>query len=129
MKDKKPEKSIIQKATLDEIQYCNLDVKDRTTVEKALQEGYSRRSVLKLMMATGVTMATAGHLFTAGGEAMAATPKKGGKLVFASDLHGPSDTLDPGLNTSTIDYTRGRSTYNSLCQINDDLSTRPELAE
>lgn len=128
MKDKKTKKPIIQKATVDEIKYCDLDVNDRAFVEKALQEGYSRRHVLKLMMATGVTMATAGHLFTSGGQAMAAMPKKGGKIVYASDLHGPSDTLDPGLNTSNIDYTRGRAIYNSLCQINDDLSTRPELA-
>jgi hypothetical protein len=42
---------------------------------------------------------------------MAATPKKGGKITYAADLHGPSDALDPGLNTSHIDYVRGRSNY------------------
>ncbi len=120
---------IIQNPSREEISYCNLDAGDKALVEGALQQGYSRRQVLKLMMATGVTFATAGHLLTEGGKLMAATPKKGGRIVYASDLHGPSDTLDPGLNTSNIDYTRGRCTYNSLCQINDDLSTRPELAE
>ncbi len=126
---KKTKDRIIHNPTSEEISFCNLDAGDKSLVEGALKQGYSRRQVLKLMMATGVTFATAGHLLTSGGKAMAASPKKGGRLTFASDLHGPSDTLDPGLNTSTIDYSRGRSHYNSLCQINDDLSTRPELAE
>jgi len=106
-----------------------LDSSDRRFLLDALSRGMSRRQALTWMMAAGVTAATAGNLFTQAGSVLAATPKKGGKLIFASDLHGPPDTLDPGLNTSTIDYTRGRSHYNSLCQINDDLSTRPELAE
>ncbi len=106
-----------------------LDSSDRRFLLDALSRGMSRRQALTWMMAAGVTAATAGNLFTQAGSVLAATPKKGGKLTFASDLHGPPDTLDPGLNTSTIDYTRGRSHYNSLCQINDDLSTRPELAE
>jgi len=88
-----------------------------------------RREVMSWLIASGATIAVAGSIVSSAKKVMAATPKKGGKLVFASDLHGPPDTLDPGLNTSTIDYSRGRSMYNSLCQINDDLSTRPELAE
>jgi peptide/nickel transport system substrate-binding protein len=106
-----------------------LDSSDCRFLLDALSRGMSRRQALTWMMAAGVTAATAGNLFTQAGSVMAATPKKGGRLTFASDLHGPPDTLDPGLNTSTIDYTRGRSHYNSLCQANDDLSTRPELAE
>ncbi len=106
-----------------------LDSSDCRFLLDALSRGMSRRQALTWMMAAGVTAATAGNLFTQAGSVMAATPKKGGSLTFASDLHGPPDTLDPGLNTSTIDYTRGRSHYNSLCQANDDLSTRPELAE
>lgn len=106
-----------------------LDWTDRNTITTALQRGTSRREVMSWLIAGGATIATAGSIVTSAKSVLAATPKKGGKLTFASDLHGPSDTLDPGLNTSTIDYTRGRSIYNSLCQINDDLSTRPELAE
>ena len=106
-----------------------LDSSDCRFLLDALNRGMSRRQALSWMMAGGLTAATAGSLFTQAGSVLAATPKKGGKLTFASDLHGPPDTLDPGLNTSTIDYTRGRSHYNSLCQINDDLSTRSELAE
>jgi peptide/nickel transport system substrate-binding protein len=69
------------------------------------------------------------QLLTSGKSVMAATPKKGGSLRMASNLHGPNDTLDPIIFTSTIDYTRGRATYNSLCQIGEGLVPNPDLAE
>ncbi len=106
-----------------------LSATDRETISAGLRRGATRREVMAWLVASGATIAAAGSIVSSAKTALAATPKKGGKLTFASDLHGPSDTLDPGLNTSTIDYTRGRTHYNSLCQINDDLSTRPELAE
>ena len=43
------------------------------------------------MVVTGVSMATAQNLLSSGGEAMAATPKKGGSLRMASSLQGPDD--------------------------------------
>ncbi len=107
----------------------SLSATERKTLVRELGRGMTRREALTWMGALGITAATAGNLFTHAGSVMAATPKKGGKIIYVADLHGPSDTLDPGLNTSNIDYVRGRSNYNSLCQINDDLTTRPELAE
>ena len=102
---------------------------DREAVKNGLSRGASRREVMGWLMAGGATIAAAGSIVSSATSAMAATPKKGGKITFASDLHGPSDTLDPGLGTSTIDYTRARTHYNGLTQFNDDTSTRPELAE
>ena len=102
---------------------------DREAIKSRLSRGASRREVMGWMMAGGATIAAAGSIISSATSAMAATPKKGGKITFASDLHGPSDTLDPGLGTSTIDYTRARTHYNGLTQFNDDTSTRPELAE
>ena len=107
----------------------SLSGSDREMVETGLKRGASRREVMTWLMAGGATIAMAGSIVSSAKTALAAAPKKGGKLKFASDLHGPNDAMDPGLNTSTIDYSRGRATYNSLCQINDDLTTRPELAE
>ena len=112
-----------------EVNYRDLDPADRALVEKAVRKGYSRREILKLMMATGVTAATANHLFSTGGAALAATPKKGGSIRMSSNLHGPDDQLDPTLFTSTIDYTRGRATYNGLVQLSNELAPQPELAE
>jgi len=107
----------------------NLSGADREMITAGLRGGATRRQVMSWLIAGGATIATAGSIVTSAEKAIAATPKKGGKLVFAADIHGPSDTLDPGLNTSNIDYTRGRCYYNGLCQTNDDLSMRPELAE
>ncbi len=107
----------------------SLSAADRETITAGLRRGATRREVMGWLVASGATIAVAGSIVSSARKVMAATPKKGGQISYATDLHGPSDTLDPGLNTSNIDYTRGRCLYNALCQINDDLTTRPELAE
>ena len=112
-----------------DLSYSDLSAYDQTLVEKAVNSKYSRRDLLKLMSVTGVSLATAQHLLTSGGEAMAQSPKKGGTVRYASNLHGPDDQLDPSLFTSSIDYCRGRCTYNSLVQHSDNLTPQPELAE
>ncbi len=124
MKDK-----IKPRHTPGELRYTDLTAYDKGLVERAVRSGHSRRDVLKLMAVTGVSMATAQNLLSTGGEAMAQTPKKGGSVRMASNLHGPDDQLDPPLMTSTIDYTRSRVLYNSLLQHADDLTPQPELAE
>ncbi len=116
------------KAKQAEIKFSDLTPYDKALAEKAVKSK-SRRDMLKLMAVTGVTAATAQNLISGAGKAMAETPKKGGSVRMASNLHGPDDQLDPALFTSTIDYTRGRATYNSLIQHADDLSPQPELAE
>ncbi|RLA15441.1 MAG: hypothetical protein DRQ59_01265 [Gammaproteobacteria bacterium] len=107
----------------------NLDIGDREKLLKALNRGMTRREALTLLAATGVTMATAGNLFTQAGAVRAATPKKGGSVRYATNLHGPNDQFDPPQFTSNIDYTRGRMIYNSLIQHANDLTPQPELAE
>jgi peptide/nickel transport system substrate-binding protein len=107
----------------------SMSAMDRQAIKAGLRRGATRRDVIGWLIAGGATIAAAGSIVTSATSAMAATPKKGGRISFAADLHGPSDTLDPGLNTSTIDYTRGRAHYNGLVQFNEDMSVRPELAE
>ena len=53
--------------------------------------GLNRREFMQGLMATGLTMSAAGVLVAGSGSALAATPKKGGKLTFAWDQHGPAD--------------------------------------
>jgi peptide/nickel transport system substrate-binding protein len=120
MKDDKPKS---------ELNYKDLTQSDKDLVAKLVKGGFSRREVLKLSMVTGVSLVAAEHLLFDGKAAIAATPKKGGSVRMASNLHGPDDQLDPTLFTSTIDYTRGRATYNSLIQHANDLTPQPELAE
>ncbi len=124
-----PGRRATQKPSIAETRYLNLDAHDKNQVERALKQGYSRRQVLQMMMATGVTMATATSVFDTASQAIAQTPKKGGKIKFAASIHGPNDQMDPSLFTSGIDYTRGRATYNSLIQHDDMLTPQPELAE
>ncbi len=112
-----------------ELNYKDLTQSDKDLVAKLVRGGFSRREVLKLSVVTGVSLVAAEHLLFDGKAAIAATPKKGGSVRMASNLHGPDDQLDPTLFTSTIDYTRGRATYNSLIQHANDLSPQPELAE
>ncbi len=115
-----------------ELNFRDLSQADKDLVDKMVKGGtgqVTRRDALKLAMVTGVSLTVAEQLLTDGKSVMAATPKKGGSVRMASNLHGPNDQLDPTLFTSTIDYTRGRATYNSLIQHANDLTPQPELAE
>lgn len=101
-----------------------------TRIKEAFETGrLSRRDFMQGLLATGLTVTAAAAMVTSSQDAMADTPKKGGRLVFAGNMHGPSDTLDPALFTGGCDYIRGRSYYNNLVQFNDDLSLKPDLAE
>ena len=121
-----------EKQSQSELSFKDLTQADKDLVDKMVQGGskdFSRRDVLKLSMVTGVSLVVAEQLLTDGKKALAMTPKKGGSLRMASNLHGPDDQLDPIVFTSTIDYTRGRATYNSLIQIGEGLVPNPDLAE
>jgi len=101
-----------------------------TRMKDAFETGrLSRRDFLQGLMATGLTFTTATAVLTGSRDVLAATPKKGGRLVCAGNMHGPNDTLDPQFFTGACDYIRGRSYYNNLVQHNDDLSMKPDLAE
>lgn len=102
---------------------------EREQVLHMVKKGATRRDVMGWMMAAGATAGFAGGIFTGAKTAWANTPKRGGRLIFAADTHGPTDTLDPAGYTATIDYFRGRMFYGSLVRLKDDLSWEPELAE
>ncbi len=97
-------------------------------LERLLTEGkITRREFLARVSALGLAAAVSPALLPA--RAKAATPRKGGTIRAAIELHGPDDQMDPIVFTSNIDYTRGRATYNGLIQILDNMSLHPELAE
>ena len=104
-------------------------MKDIRYLQQMVRDGkMHRRDFLTAMGALGVSAAAANSFLMSSG-ALAATPKKGGTVVMASNLHGPDDQMDPIVFTSNIDYTRGRATYNNLIQILDGMQIHPELAE
>ena len=88
----------------------------------------TRREFLSAIGALGLS-ATAAGSFLVSSSALAATPNRGGSVICASNLHGPDDTLDPIVCTSTIDYMRQCTSHNGLIQIWDNMSLHPELAE
>ncbi len=99
---------------------------------KAIQQMFrdglmGRREFMSAMGALGLSATAAGGFLTSA-SALAATPRKGGSVRVASALHGPDDQMDPIVFTSSIDYTRGRATYNNLIQILDNMTLHPELA-
>ena len=127
---KKEKKSTVSGGLIcGEIEYNDLSAKEKNLITDALCRGVTRREFMTWLTATGITLASAGSIFTSAKTAMAATPKRGGKLRCASTQHGPADTLDPTLYSAGIDYTRGRIHYNSLVQYNEQLIPQPELAE
>ena len=104
-------------------------MKEVKNFQQMYRDGHvNRREFLAAMGALGVTATTAGGLLTSA-SALAASPTRGGSVIFASNLHGPDDTLDPILGTSTIDYVRANTMYNGLIQVWDNMSLHPELAE
>lgn len=112
-----------------EIGYNDLSPQEQHRIKDALLKGLTRREFVGWLMAAGVTMASAGTILTSAKEAIAATPKKGGKVRVGLAAHGPADTMDPILATTGIDNSRHRCHYNSLVQSNDVMLPEPELAE
>lgn len=108
---------------------ANLSHSDQSRVMQMLQRGASRRAVMGWLMAAGATTAASGAIFSGMSSALAATPKRGGRLIMAADQHGPNDTLDPALVTSAADYFRLRMYYGSLTRLTSSLGYEPELAE
>ena len=102
---------------------------DQRRLVTDLRRGMSRREMIARLIAAGASATGAAVLAGGAAGVLAATPKKGGRLRFATDLHGPKDSLDPLRFISSIDYTRGRAHYNNLVQLDEWLVPRPELAE
>ena len=100
----------------------------RDLQQKYVDGQINRRDFIKAVGALGIAVTTAGSLLKAT-DAMAKTPKKGGSVRMASNLHGPDDQMDPIVMTSNIDYTRAHAAYNGLVQMRDNMQLKPELAE
>jgi len=112
-----------------DLSHDDLSHQDRSLIQSVLNRGATRRQALKMLMASGISAAAAGSILTYAGQAIASTPTKGGHVKMSPSLHGPNDTFDPAMATSDIDYCRHRGHYNSLIQLNDDITPRGELAE
>lgn len=110
-------------------QFAQLRAGDRQELLTMLRRGATRRDVMRWMMAAGASASFAGAVFSGASRAYADTPQRGGKLTFGETVHGPDDTIDPILISSSTDFHRMRMFYSSLTRLTDNLNAEPEIAE
>ncbi|MEJ2158505.1 MAG: ABC transporter substrate-binding protein [Desulfobacteraceae bacterium] len=98
-------------------------------VERLLLEGkLSRREFMARMSAMGLAAAVSPLLSSM--PAMAAGPKRGGRLRLGLNGGATSDTLDPGIQLAMMPQTLVYGTLaNSLVEVDADGRPVPELAE
>ena len=71
----------------------------------------SRRAFVSRLAALGISAGVAGMIVAGSRVAVAATPKRGGRIRAAAGAHGPDDTLDPARFNSVINYGRGEQFF------------------
>ncbi len=82
---------------------------------------------MRLALASGFG-AAAGGLIGRIPSALAATPKRGGRIRVAGYASSTADTLDPAHASNSTDYSRLFMFYNGLTVFDEHLSPLPDLA-
>lgn len=103
--------------------------RDDAMVESMIRRGATRRDLLRMLMASGVTAAAGGSLLMKASAAYAQTPTTGGTLKAAGWSSSTADTLDPAKATLSTDYVRCCAYYNRLTFLNSAGAVEMELAE
>lgn len=100
------------------------------TIEN-VRAGFSRRDMMRTVLAGSLLGATSTGLLTIAGSAQAqpATPRRGGKIRIATQSSATSDTLDPAKTAHSTDYTRVHMFYNGLTSLDTKLAPEMVLAE
>ncbi len=94
-----------------------------------VRAGFSRRDMMRTVLAGSLMSATATGLLTVTGSAFAQTPRRGGKIKIATQSSATSDTLDPAKTAHSTDYTRVHMFYNGLTSLDTKLGPQMMLAE
>ncbi len=112
------------------LEFDSLSLSDQNSLREALSRGASRRDAIKMMTAMGLSLAAAGTIVTGASNALAATPKKGGRLRVALTGGATSDILDPGqiLDLYMIHLQFGQL-RNNMTEVSASGELVPELAE
>lgn len=100
------------------------------TIEN-VRAGFTRRDMMRTVLAGSLLGATSTGLLTVAGSAQAqtATPRRGGKIRIATQSSATSDTLDPAKTAHSTDYTRVHMFYNGLTSLDTKLAPEMVLAE
>lgn len=112
-----------------ETEIKNWTRRDDAMVENALRRGASRRDLLRMFLAGGVSLAAGSTILGRAGAALAATPVRGGHLKAAGWSSSTSDTLDPATAKLSTDYVRCCALYNRLTFLPENGDVQMELAD
>jgi peptide/nickel transport system substrate-binding protein len=102
---------------------------DSARVMEAVRRGATRRDLIGMLGAAGMAATTAGGIFGAASQALAQTPRSGGRIRVAGTSTSAADTLDPAKQSMSTDYSRCNMFYNGLTTLDGSLTPRPALAE
>lgn len=97
-----------------------------------VQGGFTRRDMMRTLLAGSLMTVGGTGLLTASGSAMAQaaqTGKRGGKMRIATQTSSTADTLDPAKTAHSTDYTRVHMFYNGLTKLDGKLGPQMVLAE
>ena len=111
-----------------ESSYMSMSANDREGLQRAIKKGATRREAIQMMVAAGMTAAAAGSVVTSATEALAMTPKKGGKLVFAGIPNTKHKTLKKAKHPYYGLEIRTTITYDRLTWVDENLNVVPQLA-
>ena len=103
-----------------------LERNDLARLEQAAARGATRRDLLRMLLAMGILGPVASGLAGTAQEALAQTPKRGGRVRVAGISSSTADTLDPAKASLSTDYMRHYMLYSGLTQL--DASLTPQLA-
>lgn len=106
-----------------------LSATERQRVLHALERGASRRDVLGMLGMLGLAGTVGTSLFAGASQALADTPKKGGRIRVAGVSSSTSDTLDPAKQSLSTDYVRCSMFYSGLTMLDEHLAPQLALAE
>ncbi|MEM9223915.1 MAG: ABC transporter substrate-binding protein [Pseudomonadota bacterium] len=102
---------------------------DDALLRTALARGASRRDLLQMMVAGGLTLAAGGAVLGRASAALAAEPVSGGSIRVAGATSSTADTLDPAISSNSTDYSRICAVYNRLTFLDSEGVPQMELAE
>lgn len=106
-----------------------LSVQDEITLTAALRRGATRREMMQWLIAAGMSASMAGSIVAGARQAVAQTPKKGGKIRVAGNSTSTADTVDPAKGSLSTDYSRCTMFYNGLTVLDGKLAPQLDLAE
>ncbi|MDE5446769.1 ABC transporter substrate-binding protein [Bradyrhizobium sp. CSA207] len=95
---------------------------------EAFGRGASRREVMRLLIAAGMS-ATAATLPIFAGAARAQTPRAGGRIKVATATSSTAESLDPARGLTQADFSRVHMFYNGLTSFDETLTPKLNLAE